>query len=79
MQKKQAITVLNVPNGSQDIPFQNQEFEKDGHHHFCRFLLQFHLNMTSQMQSCKTMKKMKVKYLSSLSFNLFETLQAVRT
>ena len=50
--KKQAITTLNVPNGSRDIPFQSQEFGQDGHRHFEE---------------------------RSLLFDLFETLQAVRT
>ena len=45
MQKK-AITDLNVPNGSRDIPFQRQEFEQDGHRHFVCFQPHFHLNMT---------------------------------
>ena len=27
-QKKRAITDLNAPNGSRDIPFQSQEFEQ---------------------------------------------------
>ena len=79
MQKKRAITDLNAPNGSRDIPFQSQEFGQDGHHHFVGFQLHFHLNMTSQTQSCKTLKKMKVQYLMSLLFDLFEILQAVRS
>ena len=32
--KKRAITDLNAPNGSRDIPFQSQEFEQYGRHHF---------------------------------------------
>ena len=28
--KKWAITDLNAPNGSRDIPFQSQQFEQDG-------------------------------------------------
>ena len=55
--KKRAITDLNVPNGSQDIPFQSQEFGQDGHKHFVGFEPHFHLNVTSQMQSYKTLKK----------------------
>ena len=55
--KKRAITDLNAPNGSRDIPFQIQEFRQDGHHHFVGFQSHFHLNMTSQMQCYKTMKK----------------------
>ena len=77
--KRRAITDLNAPNGSRDIPFQSQEFGQDGHHHFVDFQPHFHLNMTSQTQNFKKMKKMKVEYLRSLLFDLFETLQAVTT
>ena len=35
--KKRAIANLNVPNGSRDIPFQSQEFEKYGRRHFVDF------------------------------------------
>ena len=55
--RKRAITDPNAPNGSRDIPFQNQEFGQDGHRHFVGFQPHFHLNMTSQTQCCKTMKK----------------------
>ena len=58
-QKTRAITNLNAPNGSRDIPFQTQEFGQDGHRHFVGFQPHFRLNMTSQMQYCKTMKKWK--------------------
>ena len=37
MTKKRAITDLNAPNGSRDIPFQSQEFEQDGSRHFVDF------------------------------------------
>ena len=57
--KKRAITDLNAPNGSRDIPFQSQEFGQDGHRHFVGFQPHFQLNMTSQTQYCKTMKKWK--------------------
>ena len=76
--KKRAITDFYAPNGSRDIPFQSQEFEQDGRRHFVGFPPHFHLNMTSQTESRKTMK-MKVKYLKSLLFDLFEILQAIRT
>ena len=56
VKKKRAIADVNAPNGSRDIPFQSQEFEQDGRHHFVGFQPHFHLNMTSQTQSCKTMK-----------------------
>ena len=57
MQKKRAIADLNAPNGSRDIPFQSQEFGQDGHCHFVGFQPHFQLNMTSQTQYFKTMKK----------------------
>ena len=76
---EQALTDLNALNGSGDIPFQSQEFEQDGRRHFVVFQPHIHLNMTSQTQSCKTMKKMKVQYLISLLFDLFEILQAGRS
>ena len=75
--KEQAITDLNAPNGSRDIPFQSQEFGQDGRRHFVGFQPYFHLNMTSHMQCCKT--KIKVQYLRRLLFDLFETLHAIRT
>ena len=70
---------LNRPNGSRDIRFQGLEFEQDGHRHFIGFQPNFHMNMTSQTQLCKTMKKMKLQYLRSLLLDLFEILQALRT
>ena len=54
--KTRAITDLNAPNSSRDIPFQSQEFEQDGRRHSVGFQPYFHLNMTSQTQSCKTIK-----------------------
>ena len=57
--KKRAITDLNAPHGSPDIPFQSQEFGQDGYHHFVGFQPHFHLNMTSQTQD---IEKMKVQY-----------------
>ena len=55
--KQRAITDLNAPNGSGDIPFQIQELEQYGRRHFVDFQPRFHLNMTSQMQCCRTSKK----------------------
>ena len=55
--KKRAITDLNAPNGSRYIPFQSQEFGQDGYRHFVCFQPHFQLNMMSQTQYCKTMKK----------------------
>ena len=77
--KKRAITYLNAPNGSRDIPLQSQEFGQDGHRHFVGFQPHFHLNITSQTQWLQDNEKRKVQYLRSLLFDLFETLQAVGT
>ena len=55
--KKLAITDINAPDGSRDIPSQSQEFEQNGSRHFVSFQPHFHVNMTSQTQSSKTMKK----------------------
>ena len=55
--KKLAITDLNAPNGYRDIPLQSQEFGQDEYRHFVDFQPHFQLNVTSQMQYCKTMKK----------------------
>ena len=35
--KQRAVTDLNAPNGSRDIPFQSQEFEQYGRRHFVDF------------------------------------------
>ena len=55
--EKRAITDLNAPNVSRVIPFQSQEFGQDRHRDFVGFQPRFQLNMTSQSQYCKTMKK----------------------
>ena len=60
--KNRAITDLNAPDGSRDIPFQSQEFKKDGHGHFIGFQLHFHLNMTSQRQSLILIKRISLHY-----------------
>ena len=57
MKKKRAITDLNVPDGSRGIPSQSQEFEQNGCHHFVDFQPHFHVNVTSQTQSGKTIRK----------------------
>ena len=46
--RKRAITDLNVPNGSQDIPIQKLEFEQDGRRRFLGFLSHFYFNVISQ-------------------------------
>ena len=57
MQKQWTIADLSAPNGSQDISSQSEEFEQDGRRHFVDFQPYFHINMTSQKQFGKTMKK----------------------
>ena len=60
---------------SRDIPFQSQEFGQDGHRHFVGF--QPHYDVTDAI--LQDNEKMKVQYLRCLQFDLFETLQDVRT
>ena len=69
---KRAITDLNAPNGSRDIPFQIQVLEP-----FCRFLASIPLKYNDTDAMLQDIKKMKVQYLMSLLFDLFEILQAV--
>ena len=57
MQHNELSPTSMPPSGSRDIQFQSQEFGQDGHHYFAGFQPSFHLNMTSQTQCCKTMKK----------------------
>ena len=74
--QKRAIADLNAPNGSRDIPFQSQEFGQDEHRHFvASFSLKYDVTDTMLQDN----EKMKVQYLRSLLFDLFETLQAIRT
>ena len=77
--KNRAITDLNAPNGSRDIPFQSQEFGQDGHCHFVGFQPHFQFKYDVTDAILQDNEKMKVQYLRSLLFDLFETLQAVRT
>ena len=77
--EKRAITDLNAPNGSRDIPFQSQEFGQDGRRHFCRFSASFSIKYDVTDAILQDNEKMKVQYLRSFLFNLFETLQAVKT
>ena len=74
MQKKLAVTDLNAPNGSRDIPSQSHDVAI-----FVGFPVSFlhKYDVTDIIQ--QNNEKMKVQYLSSLLFNLFEILQPVRT
>ena len=76
--KKRAITHLNAPNGSRDISFQSQKFGQDGYRHFYRFSASFSIKYDVTDAILQDNEKMKVQYLRSLLFDLFETLQAVR-
>ena len=57
MQHNELSPTSMPPNGFRDIQFQSQEFGQDGHHYFAGFQPSFRLNMTSQTQCYKTMKK----------------------
>ena len=80
MKKKRAITDLNVRNGS---------ISKSGiwarwTSPFCRFSASFSIkydvtDIILQDMKVQYLRKMKVQYLRSPLFDLFETLQAVRT
>ena len=59
MQKNEPSLTSMRQNGSRDIPSQSQEFEQIGRRHFVGFQPRFHVNMTAQTQSGKTMKKWK--------------------
>ena len=76
--KKRAIIDINAPNGSRDIPFQSQEFGQDGPP-FCGISASFSIKYDVTGALLQDNEKMKVQYLRSLLFDLFETLQAVRT
>ena len=76
------FTEFNVPNGSWDIPLQSQKSEQDGRRHFEDFQPHFHINMTLPKQSKYDVtlanEKMKVQYLRSLLFDLFEIFQLLK-
>ena len=79
MQKKRAITDLNASNGSRDIPFQSQEFEQYGRPHLVSLLASIPLKYDVTDAMLQDIEKIKVKYLMSLLFDLFEIFQAVRS
>ena len=62
MKKKlsRAITDLNAPNGSRDIPFQSQEFRQDGHRHFVGFSASFSLKYDVTDAMLQDNEKMEV-------------------
>ena len=64
--EKRAITNLNAPNGSRDIPFQSHEIEIDGRRHFVDFLASFSLKYDVTDAILQDSEKMKVQYLRIL-------------
>ena len=68
--KNRAITDINAPNSSRDIPFQSQEFEQDGRRHFVGY---FSFKRDVNLQDSE---KLNVQYLMIRYFDLFEILQA---
>ena len=69
MGKKRAITDINAPNGSRDIPFQRQEFEDEWKSPFCRFSASFSLKYVITDAILQNSEKMKVQYLRNLLFD----------
>ena len=70
--KKRAITDLNAPNGSPGIWARWAS-------PFCSFSVSFSIKYDVTDAMLQDNEKLKVQYLRSLPFDLFETLQAVRT
>ena len=77
--KERAITDLNAPNGSRDIPFQSQESEQDGRSPFSWFLASFSLEYDVTDAILQYKEKIKVQYLRSLLFDLFQISQTQQT
>ena len=71
MKKKWAIADLNAPNGSRDIPFQLGIWTR-WTSPFCRFLASFSLKYDVTDAILQDIEKMKVEYLKTLLFDLFE-------
>ena len=59
-EKQRAATDLNAPNGSRDILFQSQEFERYGRRHFVHFLASFSLEDDVTDAMLQDIEKMKV-------------------
>ena len=70
---------VNAPNGSRDIPFSSQEFGGRWTSPFCRFSASFSIKHDVTDAILQDNEKMKVQCLRTILFDLFETLQAVRT
>ena len=74
-----AITDLNAPNDSGYIPIQIREFEQRSMSLFFRFLVSFSLKYDTTDAILQEKEKIKVQYLRSIEFDLFDILKAVRT
>ena len=72
--KQRAITDLKVSNGSRDIPGIWARWISP----FCRFSASFSIKYDVTDAIVQDNEKMKVQYLRSLLFDLFETLQDIR-
>ena len=79
MKKKRAITDLNAPNGSQRYSISKSGIWARWTSPLCRFSASFSIKHDVTDAILQDNEKMKVQYLRSLLFDLFETLQAVRT
>ena len=75
--KKRAITDLNAPNGSRDISISKSGIWARWTSPFYRFSASFSIKYDVTDAILQDNEKMKVQYLRSLLFDLFETLQAV--
>ena len=78
MQNNRAITDLNAPNSSRDIPFQKSRIWARWTSPFCRFSASFSLKYDVIDVTLQDTEKTKVQYLRSRPFDMFETLQAIR-
>ena len=78
MQKKGALTDFNAPNGSRDISFQESGIWERWKLPFWKFWASFSHKYDVTDVILQDSEKVKVRYLRSLLFDLFEILQAVR-
>ena len=66
LKKKRAITDLEAPNGSRDIPFHCQEFGPRWISPFCRFSASFSFRYDVTDAMFQDNEKVKMQYLRSL-------------
>ena len=72
--QKQAITGLNAPNGSEIFHYKVRNWAR-WISPFCRFSASFSIKCDVTDAILQDNEKMKVQYLRSLLFDLFETLR----